>query len=275
MAASDKAQQAEINAYNKLKKLLGNPEAFAKPAGSATDFPDFGFRILVNTKKVDLHFEYKADAMAQMGSMRDWIFNGSKFTGPTLTPEKEQLLEIMNGTPEAIKEAKRLLKDLQTYFDPKVRTLSSGSLGIITDKKERKKQLFNFATNVDNLQIANIANKSLGDKIKSHYHKKFHANLNSDADFSILFFMIGSTIWFVEETGNLDQKSKEAIPQYFHTNKFDELPALVANLEVRISPRPGKAAIDPKTFWASSTNPHIDVMANFRLKQKLSGGTAI
>ena len=269
------ADVAEKKAFEKIKELLPVQKVFARPAGSATDFPDFGFRILVNTKKVDLHFEYKADAMAQMGSMRDWIFNGSKFTGPTLTPEKEQLLEIMNGTPEAIKEAKRLLKDLQTYFDPKVKTLSSGSLGIITDKKERKKQLFNFGTNVDNLQIANIANKSLGEKIKSHYHKKFHANLNNDADFSILFFMIGSTIWFVEETGNLDQKSKEAIPQYFHTNKFDELPALVANLEVRISPRPGKAATDPKAFWASSTNPHIDVMANFRLKQKLSGGTVI
>ena len=269
------AEIAEKEAFQKIKRLLPVQKVFAQPAGSATNFPDFGFRILINKKNVDLHFEYKADAMAQMGSMRDWIFNGSKFTGPTLTPEKEQLLEVMNGTPGAIKEAKRLLKDLKTYFDPKARTLSSGSLGIITDKKERKKQLFNFATNVDNTQIANIADKSLGEKIKSHYHKKFHANLNKDADYSILFFMIGSTIWFVEETGTLDIKSKQAIPQYFGATEIDSLPALVANLEVRISPRPGKAATDPKAFWASSTNPHIDVMANFRLKQKLPGGVTI
>lgn len=273
------AEIAEKEAFERIKKLLPVKEVFAQPAGSATNFPDFGFRISVNKKNVDLHFEYKADALAQMGSMRDWVFDGTKFKGSasaaSLDPEKEQLLTVMNGSASAIKEAKRLLADLKTYFSPKVKEISSGCLGVITDKTERKKQLFNFSTNISSTMIANLADKSLGEKVKEHYHKKFHANLNDDAHHSILFFMVDRTIWFVEETGNLDEASKKMIPQYFGAQNIHVLPPLVANLEVRISPRPGKAASDPKAFWSSSTNPHIDVMANFRLKQKLSGGVTI
>lgn len=273
------AEIAEKEAFEKIKKRLPVQQVFAQPAGSATNFPDFGFRINVNKKNVDLHFEYKADALAQMGSMRDWVFNGTKFVGSAsaaeLDPEKEQLLAVMNGTPNAIKEAKRLLGDLKQYYSPKVTNISSGCLGVISDKNERKKQLFNFSTNISSTMIANISDRSLGEKVREHYHKKFHANLNEDADYSVLFFMVGNTIWFVEETGNLDEASKKLIPPYFGATNIHVLPPLVANLEVRISPRPGKAASDPKAFWSSSTNPHIDVMANFRLKQKLSGGVTI
>ena len=273
------AKEAEKQAFEKVKKLLPVEKVIAQPAGDATNFPDFGFRIKIGKKNIDLHFEYKMNYKAPMGSMRDWVFDGSKFKGSssaiTVDPEKEQLLEVMNDTPTAIKEAKRLLKDLQTFFNPNVKSLFSGSLGVISDMKERKTRLFNFSTNTDNTQIANISNNILGDQIKKHYHKKFRTNLQRDADYSVLFFMINSTIWFVEEVGTISQSEKITIAKYFGKNSIGVLPALTANLEVRISPRPGSAKSNPRTFWSSSTTPHIDVLASFRLKQQPTGGVTI
>ena len=102
MAASLAAQQAEIKAFNNIRAKLGNPEAFAEPAGFETSFPDFGFRMIIAGKKIDLHIEYKADAKAQMGSMRDWIYDGSTnaFSTPSDSDEKEALIDIMNQSTE-------------------------------------------------------------------------------------------------------------------------------------------------------------------------------
>ena len=273
------AEQAEKQAFEKVKKLLPVQKVIASPAGSATNFPDFGFRINIGKKIVDLHFEYKMDYKAPMGSMRDWVFDGAKFKGSSAAdsadPKKEQLLQVMNSTPSAIKEARRILKDLQTYFSSSVKSLYSGSLTVISNMKERKQRLFDFSTNVDNTQIANISSSILGAQIKAHYHKKFLANLNSDADYSILFFMIDSTIWFVEDKGTLDRAGHLAIAKFFGVDSISVLPTLTANLEVRISPRPGAAKTDPKKFWSSNTTPHLDVLASFRLKQKPSGGVVL
>jgi hypothetical protein len=274
------AEQAEKQAFEKVRKLLPVKKVIASPAGSATNFPDFGFRIVINKKNVDLHFEYKMDYKAPMGSMRDWVFDGTNFNLSASStsesdPNKQLLIDVMNSSSKAKTEAKRLLKDLQTYFSANVKRLHSGSLVVITDKKERKDRLYNFSTNTDNTQIANISSSILGDQIKKHYHKKFHANLQRDADYSILFFMIGTTIWFVEDTGTLPEPDKLSIAKYFGKNSISVLPALTANLEVRISPRPGAAKTDPKKFWASNTNPHLDVLASFRLQSKPSGGVTI
>ena len=117
MAVSANAELAEKNAYNNLLKKLGltSNNAWAAPAGFSTDFPDFGFRVQIGTKQVDMWIEYKADAKAQMGSMRDWVFDGNKFITPNSTPEKDDLIAIMNSTPEAIRNGKRLLTDLKKY----------------------------------------------------------------------------------------------------------------------------------------------------------------
>ena len=47
------AEQAEKQAFEKVKKLLPVKKVIASPAGSATNFPDFGFRIVINKKNVD------------------------------------------------------------------------------------------------------------------------------------------------------------------------------------------------------------------------------
>lgn len=267
MAASDRAQQAEINAYNKLMKLLGNPEAFAKPAGFGTGFPDFGFRLLIGQKKVDIHIEYKADPKAQMGSMRDWSFDGNKFTtNDKQSSDKETLISVMNADPECKKNGVRLLKDFKQYFDKRVTKIYSGVLTIENDKKKRRTNLLTFVQNTANYQLAKIENATLGQKILDHYHNKFYKAIRGDADHSILMMMIGNEIWFVEERGTLDAAGKKMVAEKFGVSNFAVMNSLKANLEVRIQPR-GLSGPDKPVS--------IDVMASFRLAGKPSSGTTV
>lgn len=267
MASSDKAQQAEINAYNKLKKLLGNPKAFAEPAGFATGFPDFGFELYVDKKQVDVHIEYKADPKAQMGSMRDWMFDGNKFTtNDKNSSDKETLIAVMNADAECKKNGIRLLKDAKQYFDKRVSKIYSGMLTVVSDKQERRAKLIQFTHNTANYQLAKIENAALGQKILDHYHHKFEKSIRGSADHSILMMMIGNEIWFIEEKGSLGSDGKQKVAERFGVNNFAVMNQLKANLEVRIQPRGLSAPGKPVS---------IDVMASFRLAGKPSAGTTV
>lgn len=267
MAASDKAKQAEIDAFKKLSKLLGNPTAFAEPAGFDTGFPDFGFRVFIAKKKVDLHIEYKADAKAQMGSMRDWIFDGTEFTSNDKdSQDKQTLISVMNDSSECVKNGKRLLSDAKTYFDKRVQKIYSGMLTVEGNKDLRRSKLVNFTHNTANYQLAKIENVSLGQNILDHYHNKFTKSKKSDADHSILMMMIGNEIWFVEEIGNLSPTEKKMVAEKFSVGSIAVMSQLKANLEVRIQPRGLSAPGKPVS---------IDVMASFRLAGKPSAGTKI
>lgn len=265
MAISANAEQAEKDAYNKLLKKLSltSKDAWAAPAGFSTDFPDFGFRFQVGDKQVDLWIEYKADAKAQMGSMRDWIFDGNKFTTPSLSPEKEELITIMNSTPEAVKNGKRLLNDLKKYADSRIQKIYSGTMTIESDKNKRRQKLLNFANSTENYQIAKIDNTTLGQGIIKHYKKKFKSGLRSDADYSMLLMMIDNEIWFVDESGRLNPKEEQQLKEKFGANNLPTLSNLKAQLEVRIQPRGLSAPGKPVS---------IDVMASFRLSGKPSAG---
>lgn len=267
MAASDKAFQAELDAFTKLKKLLGNPEAFAEPAGFGTGFPDFGFRLMANKKKIDVHIEFKADPKAQMGSMRDWSFDGRTFTtNDKNSSDKETLIAVMNADSECKKNGIRLLKDLQTYFDKRVSKIYSGALTVESDKKLRRSKLLNFKQNTSNYQLAKIENATLGQKILDHYSAKFKKSQRGDADHHILMMMIGKEIWFLEEKGNASPQEKQMIAQKFGVQNIAVMSSLKANLEVRIQPR-GLSSPDKPVS--------IDVMASFRLAGRPSAGTTV
>ena len=267
MASSDKAQQAEINAYNKVKKLLGNPQAFAEPAGFATGFPDFGFRLNVDAKNVDVHIEYKADPKAQMGSMRDWLFDGTKFTtNDKNSSDKETLIAVMNADSECKKNGIRILKDAKQYFDKRVMKIYSGMLTVESNKDMRRSKLLNFVHNTANYQLAKIENASLGQKILDHYHHKFMKSVRGDADYSILLMMIGNDVWFIEDKGTLSADSKKKVAEKFGVTNIAVMNQLKANLEVRIQPRGLSAPGKPVS---------IDVMASFRLAGKPSAGTTV
>ena len=267
MAASSKAEAAEKEAYQKLHRLLGNPPAFAQPAGFSTDFPDFGFRLNVDRKNIDVFIEYKADAKAQMGSMRDWKFDGTKFyTSDKTNAEKEGLIAVMNKSSDCVKNGKRILGDMKTYFDKSVKEISSGMLTTIKDQQLRRAKLVNFTHNTANYQLAKIENSAMGQGILDHYHKKFTKGLRSDADYSILMMMIGDELWYLEDSGTIDPSSKTKIAEKFGVKNFAVMNSLKANLEVRIQPRGLSAPNKPVS---------IDVMASFRLAGKPSAGTRV
>lgn len=254
---SAKAQAAENAAFKALLSKTGG-RALVSPAGFDAGFPDFAYRLkLTSGRIVDVHIEYKADAKAQMGSMRDWMFDGNKFITPDSKSEsKQELIYVMNNTPEAVKNGKRLLADLRQYFSSDVKQISSGSLTVIKNKDERRIQTQNFADNTKNYQIANISNNMLGDKILQHYKTKFKKNLKSGSDASILLMMLKDTVWLVDTHGAIAPTDMEETAKRFGLSSFDKLKDLTAKLEVRIQPRglnsPGKPT-------------SIDVMASFRL----------
>jgi hypothetical protein len=264
LGVSAKAEAAEKAAFTKLGRQL-NGRAIVSPAGFDAGFPDFAYRIqLENGKTVDLHFEYKADYKAQMGSMRDWIFDGRKFvTMDTKSESKQELLAVMNNTPKAVQNAKRLLSDLKKYFSPQVKQLYSGSLTVIRDKDERRVQTQEFAKNTDNYQIAAISDRILGNKILDHYKTKFKKNLKSGNDASILFMMLKDKVWMVDRAGSVTSAELVEVAKRLGLDNLDSLENLTAKLEVRIQPRglnsPGKPT-------------SIDVMASFRLAQAPAGG---
>jgi hypothetical protein len=264
MGISTNAQLAEKLAFEKLSKKLGETIAFAKPAGFDVGFPDFGIRMIIDNRKVDLHIEYKADSKAQMGSMRDWVFDGTRFSSPDrVSEEKKDLIALMNASPECIKNGKRLLKDFKKHSDSKITKIYSGMMTIEKDQKVRRKKLESFAANTENYQLAKIQNLDLGKKIIDHYESKFKISEKSDADYSMLMMMIDNEIWFIKESGTASKDLKSKILDRFGVKQIPVLSNLSAALEVRIQPRgltsPGKPV-------------SVDVMSSYRLSGKPSNG---
>ena len=267
--ASDKAFRDEIDAYNKVSKLLGpDGKAFQEPAGADADFPDFGFTIDIGGKKLDAHIEYKNSPTAQMGSMRDWIFDGSRFsTNDSSSEQKAELITLMNNTQAAVANGKRLLKDLKDHFSPEVSRLFSGSLTCVKDKMQRRVLTENFAKNTRDYQVANIADATLGNKILTHYKHKFtKSRVAGRAQGHVLMMMIKDEMWYVDTSGSVQPVDMLKLASKFGVKKINKMGGLTAQLEVRIQPRGLNSPSKPTS---------IDVMASYRLKGKPSGGVKI
>lgn len=267
-----KANEAEVAAFKKMKKIFGNPQVIAEPMGSAAGFPDFGFRIPIDGKNIDLHVEYKLDAKAQMGSMRDWHYTKSGFhTTDTTNDEKVSLIDIMNDNADAIKSADKLLGMFKKHFDTKMTDMYSGMLTSISDKVERRARLLRVITNLNaagvTYQIAKIDNTTLGSSIIKHYKKKFTKakKEHSGCDGAVLLMMIGNTLYLVDKDSGANATVMSGLQEYLG-GKIPPLSGLQAALEVRIQPR----------GLSSSDKPvSIDVMASFRLSGGLPTGLSI
>lgn len=273
------ADRDEALAFEKVKSILPNPSVFAEPAGSATTFPDFGFRIMLGDKKTDIFFEFKQNHTAHMGSgSRDWIFDGTSFKLPQQAQtdqDKKDLIDIMNAVDQAKTKAKAILNDLKNLASNQISSLSSASLGVLKTGEARKAGVTNYILNKkSDYQIAKIDSTIMGDKIIELYKKKFRSTLRQDADLSIAFFMIKDTIWLVDKHGDWSKSNMDQLKMYFKTNTdFSMLDNLSAKLEVRIQPKPSfkeKNYSDPRLNSA-----RLDTMAMFRLSKKPSGGSKI
>lgn len=264
---SAKAFAKENAAYKALKSKL-KMKAFQSPAGADAGFPDFGFTLVLQSgKKVDAHIEYKASAKEQMGSMRDWHFDGRKFTTPDSTSNtKQELIALMNGAPDAIRNGKRLLNDLQKYVSKDIKKIYSGALTVIKDKDERKSKTQMFADKTNNFTVAKISDTSLGNKILDHYRTKFKKNLRAQVDAHVLMMMLGNDLWYIDSIGSFAKSEMDEIAKMFGVNKINKMSNLKANLEVRIQPR----GLNSPQKQAS-----IDVMASFRLGGSTVGGVKV
>ena len=262
---SAKAQAAENNAFASLGNKLKDATAIVSPAGFDAGFPDFAYRVKTQDgSTIDLHFEYKADYKAQMGSMRDWHFDGRKFSTPdTGSESKQELIQVMNDTQVAIQNGQRLLNDLKKYFSKDVQKLYSGSMTVIKDKDTRKAMAKEFATNTDNYQIAQIQSSSMGQKIIDHYKTKFKKNLKPGAKGSILFMFLKDKVWMVSTAGSVSANHKKEVAGMMGLTKLDNLRNLEAKLEVRIQPRGLNSPSKPAS---------IDAMASYRLAKAPQGG---
>lgn len=262
---SAKAQAAENNAFAALGKKLNGSKAIVSPAGFDAGFPDFAYRVkMKDGSSIDLHYEYKADYKAQMGSMRDWHFDGRKFSTPdTGSESKQELIQVMNNTKVAVQNGKRLLSDLKKYFSKDVTKLYSGSMTVIKDKDTRKAMAMEFAKGTDNYQIAQIQNSSMGQKIIDHYKTKFKKNLKRGSKGSLLFMFLKDKVWLVDTSGSVSAAHKAEVATKMGLAKLDDLRNLEAKLEVRIQPRGLNSPSKPAS---------IDAMASYRLAKAPAGG---
>ena len=203
-----------------------------------------------------------------MGSMRDWHFDGRKFSTPDSKSEsKQELIDVMNGTKIAVENGKRLLGDLKKYFHKDVNKLYSGSMTIVKDKDTRKALAREFAGNTRDYQIAQISSAVMGQKIIDHYKTKFKKNLKRGSKASLLFMFLKDTVWLVDTTGTLSPAHKAEVATMMGLSKLDDLKNLEAKLEVRIQPRGLNSPSKPAS---------IDAMASYRLaKAPASGGKII
>lgn len=250
--ADAKERQAFTEFLAKLEPL--NAEAFVRPMGSDAGFPDFGFTYQLDGKQYDIHIEYKMNDKAQMGSMRDWRFDGAKFYTPAKgNTAKEELIAVMNGSRDALGNAKRLLGDFKKVFGSRIKEISSAMLTPFKDKEDRKARLIEFTKLTDKYSIANIDDTKMGDNIIRHYKTKFTKVKRASADQSSLYFMIGNKLYLLDGVPPpmLEETLGGQIPR---------VGSLKAKLEVRLQPR---------GLNSSKSKPvSIDVMASFRL----SGG---
>lgn len=265
MKEVSQAIERERQAFNKVKTLLGDSvRVFARPKGFNQSFPDFGFRLQINGKNVDLHFEYKSDHHAQMGSMRDWIFNGARFLAPNATLEKQQLLYIMNNEPHVIEAAHKLLHSFRKHADRRISSIHSGMLGVEKNLDQRRAKLRKFIENVPNYSIATIRSNELGTQVINFYTRKFHENIKPLADCSYLFFIIDDTLYYVTSHGNVDPETEAILADKLKAKSFIPVSNMGAQLEVRYQPG-----------GLNNRRVRIDVMAQFRLTGKPSNGWLI
>lgn len=263
MGINQSALDAEKRAFKQFQHMLGMPRVFERPLGFSEQFPDFGFRLTIDGKTVDLYFEYKANHKAQMSSMRDWIFDGRKFNSKGDSEEKRQLVDMMNASTECIDNGKRLLRDFKEYFDQRVKSLHSGCTTVEPDQKAKKAKLKVLANNTTNYALANISNTKLGDMVVDAYKRKFREQVKASAHYSLCLMVIGKEIFFVDEVGVRNMRVISGIYSLLGVRDIPRIRGrLSANLEVRIQP---KNLEDPNKY----TN--IDTMANFRLTNKPNG----
>ena len=278
------ADQKEIEAFYAINQILDNDSptnyAFVTPRGSDTGFPDFGFNVRTsNGKSIDVHIEFKKDAAAYMGSMRDWVFDGTKYRSGDRAiddADKELMILAMNNNPTIVAGGKRLLKafdDAAKQHGLRVSELANYTLARLAPPKERKlRQAVAQEVKNNHLQQIGSIKGGFGSTIIDFYNKKFKKAIRSSADGSILLFMIKDRVWLMNKDGNVNDEDIKEVARKFGVRDFDSRnfnrSSIDADLEVRISIRKAEDLFK---------QPFIDVRAGMKMRRQSSprGGTKL
>lgn len=234
-------------------------ELWQSPAGDANIFPDIGASIELPSGLLNVHIEIKQSKNDQMGSIRNWTFDGSRFDATHYeNPNTRIIIDMLNDDPVAVGNAKRMMKELNKFFDKKIHLLSSGCLSVVTDKKERYERLkaFNESKSV-NTMILSRTGPDVGTMIIKHYKKKYKPKGDGD---NVLAMVMGNEMFLVKThkvpSSDMLRELADAL------ELEDEIPFIPSSfeggIEVRVQPRHmSKKGASPVT---------LDTMANLRGK---------
>lgn len=233
------ANQAEREAFRKIKQLLGDATVLVRPAGSSQTFPDFAFTKKIDGNIVDIFFEYKKNSRAPMGSSRRWRFDGEQFSVPDDTRSDEIILiDVLNQSNEARQKATALLVKLQQFFDPRVQNISTSTFRVEPDTYLRQLKMVEFKARAGNLTISSgVKDERIGSTVLERYKRKFAGARRAKAAYSVCFFVIGNEMWFLDDYGRLGKKQQRSIAEMFGAEEIPVLRDLSARIEARISPR--------------------------------------
>ncbi len=240
------ANQAEREAFRKIKQLLGDVTVLVRPAGSSQSFPDFAFTKKIDGNVVDIFFEFKMNTRAPMGSSRRWRFDGEDFSVPDDTRLEELILiDALNQSKESKQKAAALLTKLRTFFDPRVTNISTSTFGVEPDTAMRQQKMLAFKNNAGPLTISGgVKDERLGKTVVDRYRRKFAESRRSKAAYSVCFFVIGNEMWFVDEYGSLNVDKQKEIARLFGVEEIPVLKDLSARVEARISPKISEKKMD-------------------------------
>lgn len=271
LAPSEKAASTALVHEGKIANMVEKKGGFIwqGAAGSDAGWPDVGATIeLSSGRTVHLHIEAKQNKADRMGSLRNWTFNGTKFSVPNkVGGNTAVLLQVMNTNNELKKNAKKLLKSLKKDFNKGVKEIRSGALSVITDGPERFKAVKKWIPKVkkefpgkegaSNIQLAKIKDAGIGDLIINHYKKKFKAKGGGE---DVLLFAVANEVFFIQRGNNPSRELKKEIAEFFGLKDIPVLPKGVAgSLEVRVQPR----KVSGKDYKGP---PSLDVQAVLRFQ---------
>lgn len=165
---------------------------------------------------------------------------------------------------------------MRKAFGAEFPELSGGMLNKYT-ADERRAGLLQLYKSGGTLSLAHIEDARLGEMMLDHYKSKFKPR--AKADLSVLIFMVGNTVGWVDAVGEFDANMQNGVAAALGITHLPKITAPIVNLEVRVQPKHmseyrelvnmyGKKVVD-----RSLTNGEIDLdssslimMANFRMR---------
>lgn len=277
------ADRAEMNAFLRFGDVLDelNPDqvqVIERPKGRDSGFPDFAYRVKSPSGKViDIHVEYKLNKSAQMGSLRTWKFDGTKYSSPRTDEESQFIIDAMNSSASIVQGGVRMLSSFRQAADElgvgPVRFVGVGAANALIPSNQTKlrRELISRVLDINGDQVIGYIKGGFGPMIMRHYEKKFKENLKSGSNASVCLLMIGDRVWYLDGhragSDDIQEVANMLGVRSIDTSSLSSS-TIDANLEVRLQMS--------NSLTDLFKSPRVDSFAAFRLLARtLRGGTKV